>query len=84
MTREEPIYWRTPAGLRAWTCAGSGLPQHYRSILGAIDGPSTVAAIHKAMSACPEKQLVAWLEELDTLGFVQTGRGALAYYPKAA
>jgi hypothetical protein len=84
MTRKEAIYWRTHAGLRAWACTDSGLPAHYRMLLGAIHGPNDVAAIRSAVSGCSDRELLAWLDELDTLGFIQTGRAAAAYYLKAA
>jgi hypothetical protein len=84
MTRKETLYWRTYAGLRAWMCADSGLPQHYRRILGAMHCPVTVEVLRKALGACPARQLAAWLDELDTLGFIQTGAAAAAYYGKAA
>jgi hypothetical protein len=84
VNRKETIYWRTHAGSRAWACAASGLPAHYRRILGAIHAPSAVASIHHAVKPCSESQLLSWLDELDTLGFIQTGRAAAAYYLEAA
>jgi hypothetical protein len=74
----QAVYWLTDAGLRALRCSDSGLPRHYRRILGAIHGPSEVAAIRAAIG-CDEHSLRAWLGELDTLGFVQTARAAAAY-----
>ena len=79
MKRREAIYWRTHAGLRAWACADSGLPAHYRRVLGAIHAPTNVAAIGAAVSASSERELLGWLDELDTLGFIQTGPAAAAY-----
>jgi hypothetical protein len=42
-----------------------------------------VTAIRAAVG-CDQRSLAAWLDELDTLGFVQTSRAAAAYYLKAA
>ena len=83
-TRTEAVYWLTHAGLFALRCADSGLPAHYRMILGAIQGPSDVSAIRAAAGGFDERDLFAWLDELDTLGFVQTAAAAAAYYLKAA
>jgi hypothetical protein len=81
----EAVYWLTDAGLRAlmYSDSDSGLPRHYRRVLAAIHGPSEVAAIRAAVG-CDGRSLAAWLDELDTLGFVQTARAAAAYYLKAA
>jgi len=88
MKSRQAIYWRTHAGLRVWACADSGLPAHYRKVLGAIHAPTSVAAIRAAVGASSDRELFGWLEELDTLGFIQTGRAAAAYYqqhyPRAA
>jgi hypothetical protein len=40
--------------------------------------------LSKALGPCPDRQLARWLDELETLGFIQTGRAAAAYYGKAA
>ena len=79
----EAVYWLTDAGLRALRCSDSGLPGHYRRILSAICGPSEVAAIRAAVG-CDRHRLAAWLDQLDTLGFVQTAHAAAACYLKAA
>ena len=79
----EALYWLTDAGQRALTCGDSGLPAHYRRILLAIHGPSRVAAIRAAVG-CDGPILAAWLDELDTLGFVQTSPAAAACYLEAA
>lgn len=78
------VYWLTDAGQRALACADSGLPVHYRRTLAAIHGPSEVAAIAAATGGCNERSIAAWLDELDTLGFVQTSHAAAACYLKAA
>ena len=77
----EAVYWLTDVGLRAR--GDAGLPAHYRRILAAMHGPSGVAAIRAAVG-CDAHALAAWLDELDTLGFVQTSHAAAACYLKAA
>jgi hypothetical protein len=79
----QAVYWLTDVGLRARASGGAGMPAHYRRILAAIDGPREVTAIRAAVG-CDQRSLAAWLDELDTLGFVQTSRAAAAYYLKAA
>ena len=79
----QAVYWLTDAGLRALVYSDSGLPRHYRRVLAAMHGPSEVAAIRAAVG-CDGRSLAAWLDELDTLGFVQTAHAAAAYYLKAA
>ena len=79
----EALYWLTDAGQRALRCDDSGLPAHYRRILAAIRGPSEVAAIRAAVG-CDGHSLAAWLDQLDTLGFVETSHAAAACYLKAA
>ena len=79
----EAVYWLTDLGLRALAARDSGLPPHYRRILAAIHGPSEVTAIRAAVG-CEARRLDAWLDELHTLGFVQTAHAAAACYLKAA
>ena len=79
----QAVYWLTDAGVRALMYDDSGLPRHYRRVLAAIHGPSEVATI-RATVGCDGRSLAAWLDELDTLGFVQTAHAAAACYLKAA
>ena len=79
----QAVYWLTAVGLRVRASGGAGVPAHYRRILAAIDGPREVAAIRAAVG-CDERSLATWLDELDTLGFVQTSHASAAYYLKAA
>jgi hypothetical protein len=60
----------TEAGSRAWNSPRSGLPAHYRQILGLIRSKTNADEIHLAMPAHSRQQLEYWLDELDTLGFV--------------
>jgi hypothetical protein len=80
----EKLYWRTHAGFCAWSAPDSGLPGHYRRILGVLHSPLPVKVLRRRLGGYSERELCAWLDELDTLGFVQTGRAAAAYYPEAA
>jgi hypothetical protein len=63
-------YVLTEAGSRAWESPRSGLPAHYRQILGLIRSSNTADEIHLGMPAHSRQQLDCWLDELDTLGFV--------------
>ena len=63
-------YVLTKAGSKARTSRKSGLPAHYRQILGLIRSAIDVAEIHLAMQAHSPQQVDGWLDELDTLGFV--------------
>jgi hypothetical protein len=63
-------YVLTKAGSKARTSRKSGLPAHYRQILGLIRSAIDAAEIHLAMQAHSPQQVDGWLDELDTLGFV--------------
>lgn len=68
--RTDRIYRRTEAGIRALKSRNS-VPEWYRTVLNSIRGKTGSGAICAAISAYPEKQVRHWLEELETLGFVQ-------------
>ena len=75
MLKIEAIYYRTEAGVKAWACADSGLPKHYRQILGQICGPTDIESIRAAIgSGYSDVEIFTWLDELDTLGFIETDR----------
>ena len=63
-------YVLTEAGSRAWESPRSGLPAHYRQILGLIRSNASAEEIHLGMPSHSAWQLDSWLDELDTLGFV--------------
>lgn len=84
MNARKTLYWRTHAGVRAWASAASGLPAHYRAILGALQAPAAADELSRALGAGNERELRACLAELETLGFIQTARAAAAYYLEAA
>lgn len=70
--RAERVYWRTQTGFKAWESPNSGLPSHYRHILGLIRSGTHVDAIRNDMQEYSDKEVLGWLDELDTLGFVET------------
>lgn len=82
MTRVDKLYWRSEAGVRAWRCPDSGLPEPFRRILGAMQAPVALGALRKALTATSDRDLTALLEQLETLGFVETAPAA--YQLKAA
>ena len=63
-------YVLTKAGSKARTSRRSGLPAHYRQILGLIRSAINADEIHLAMQAHSPQQVDGWLDELDTLGFI--------------
>jgi hypothetical protein len=63
-------YVLTEEGSRAWESPRSGLPAHYRQILGLIRSKTKADEIHLGMPGHSRRQLDYWLDELDTLGFV--------------
>jgi hypothetical protein len=68
-TRTERSYCLTSAGASA-LAARRSVPAWYRSILGFVECRITAGAILKLMTADQPKQVLAWIEELETLGFV--------------
>lgn len=65
----ERLYRLTVTGTLALQAKRS-VPGWYRTILAMIDGDTPSAAICETLSAHPKKQVMAWLEQLETLGFV--------------
>jgi hypothetical protein len=63
-------YVLTEEGSRAWESPRSGLPAHYRQILGLIRSKTNAEEIHLGMPAHSRQELDHWLDELDTLGFI--------------
>jgi hypothetical protein len=63
-------YVLTKAGSKARTSRRSGLPAHYRQILGLIQSAINADEIHLAMRPHSPQQVDGWLDELDTLGFI--------------
>ena len=65
----ERLYRLTMTGTLALQAKRS-VPGWYRTILAMIEGDTPSAAICETLSAHPRKQVIAWLEQLETLGFV--------------
>lgn len=63
-------YRRTEAGTRALKSRRS-VPDWYRAILKSIRGETHTHTICTRIARYPRKQIMDWLEELDTFGFVQ-------------
>lgn len=68
------LVWRSNSGQRAWECKNSGLPLRYRRILDLIASPTPVATLVSALSDYSAKQVQDWLDELETLCFIDTSR----------
>jgi len=71
MPRVERIYRRTAAGLNALQSQDSGLPAEYRRILGLIETETHSELLRTSLRRYSEKQVFDWLDELQTLGFIE-------------
>ena len=66
------MYTRTAQGQRAWESTSSGLPAHYRRIMDLIGkGELSVERIFAGMKKHAPRQVQDWLDELETLGFIE-------------
>ncbi len=63
-------YRRTPEGARALRSQKS-VPPWYRSILDLTPRETSGSILCEGMGAHPRKQVLAWLDELETLGFLE-------------
>lgn len=73
MPKIEQIYRRTKEGSRAYTSQESGLPDYHRSILGLIEGDTHSDLIRKTLRRrYSEYKIFDWLDELQTLGFLES------------
>ena len=70
MTGQDFGYRRTQEGARALRSQRS-VPAWYRSMLDLMPRETDRSAICEGMGAHPRKQVLAWLDELETLGFVE-------------
>jgi hypothetical protein len=71
MASRARTYQRTETGRRAWESRHSGLPAAYRRILGVVED---VASADEIVAALPEygaHELCEWLDELETLCFLE-------------
>lgn len=70
MTVTERTYRLLPTGTRALGSEKS-VPPWYRAILGLLRGEMTSSEIVDAMSGRSKKEVLKWIDELETLGFVE-------------
>jgi hypothetical protein len=70
MPAKNIVYRRTELGEMAWRCLDSGLPRGYRRILDLINARVTVGYLIAKLSDYPVKQVHDWLDELETLFFI--------------
>lgn len=70
MTATERTYRLLPTGTRALGSEKS-VPAWYRAILGRLQGETTSGEIVDAMSGRSRKEVLRWIDELETLGFVE-------------
>ena len=75
------VYFRTAAGQRAWESACSGLPPHYRRILALLGEGASAEELAEALPDLAPRQVRSWLDELETLCFVQWR--SIAFRPPA-
>jgi hypothetical protein len=65
------IYRLTAAGTSALHSARSG-PDWYRDILRLVQGDPTSSDIIARMTSHPGREVLQWIEQLETLGFVES------------
>ena len=65
-------YRRTEAGRKAWRSRHSGLPPAYRRILGLVHSGTYSEAVFAGMRDYPGRQVQDWLDELETLCFIES------------
>jgi hypothetical protein len=65
------IYRLTAAGTSALHSARS-VPNWYRDILSLVQTDPTSSEIIAGMTKHPSKEVLAWIEQLETLGFVES------------
>lgn len=68
--KTDRVYRRTEAGLRALESEKS-VPIWYRRILRLIDGETPSDAVLGNMYPYVSRQILEWLDELETLGFTE-------------
>jgi hypothetical protein len=69
MMVNDRIYCRTSAGDRALESQRS-VPEWFRAILVLVGGQVTSSAICSGMRGHSQKQVLNWVDQLETLGFV--------------
>lgn len=68
--KTDRVYRRTEAGLRAVESEKS-VPIWYRRILSLMDGETPSDAVLGNMYPYASRQILDWLDELETLGFTE-------------
>lgn len=69
---ERRTYRQTDTGRKAWESRNSGLPPAYRRILGLLEAEAACSDdILAGMPDCCRKQVQDWLDELETLCFIE-------------
>jgi hypothetical protein len=63
-------YRLTAAGVKALKSKRS-VPVWYRAVLRLVDDETPSASIIAGMSAYPPREVLAWIEQLETLGFLE-------------
>jgi hypothetical protein len=84
MIRRQGVYRRTESGRKAWVSENSGIPPGYRKILALIDHPTPSYEVINRLPEDSEQQVWAWLDELESLCFVESSflaSGADGYEP---
>ena len=85
---ERRIYRQTDTGSKAWESPNSGLPPAYRRILDLLQDAACCDDILTRMPECRRKQVQDWLDELETLCFIEAlpfaGARESAHFPQAA
>jgi hypothetical protein len=67
--RTNQVYRLTDAGILA-VRAQRSVPGWYRTILAMMEGDTPSERVCEILSAHSKKQVMAWLDQLETLGFV--------------
>ncbi len=76
MEREPRRYRQTESGRRAWESRHSGLPPAYRRLLGLLRGTAGRDELFAGMRDCSQRQVQGWLDELETLCFIEPAPAA--------
>lgn len=72
MRKGDRMYRLTETGRRAWESSDSGLPGGYREVLGLLHYPTPPEDVYLRMPAHPRKQVWCWIEQLETLCFIES------------
>jgi hypothetical protein len=70
MMVNDRIYCRTPGGDRALQSERS-VPHWFRAILVLVGGQVTSSAICNGMCGHSQEQVLSWIDQLETLGFIE-------------